>query len=147
MTAFCSTEVIPDGTQIITRGRLNGLLPVDLLMKCLSMISVVSKSAMTPSRRGRVALVLVTVAAATEFFAYPGNWTSILTYAPVGRSLLLLRTATMPLAIPVLLWPEGQGFPQNVWSSRIRGTLKNRPGQEGATGAAGPQSPAGRRNT
>ena len=99
------------------------------------------------SRRGRVALMLVSVAAATEFFAYPGNWTSILTYGPLGRSLLLLRTATMLLAIPVLLWPEGQGFPQKAWSSRIRGTLKNRPGQEGATGAAGPQSPAGRRNT
>jgi hypothetical protein len=99
------------------------------------------------TRRGRIALVLVGVSAVTEFFAYPGNWTSILTYAPLGRFLLLLRTATMLLAIPVLLWPESQGFPKNVWSSRIRGTLKNRPGQEGATGAAGPQSPAGRRNT
>lgn len=62
------------------------------------------------SRRGMAALVLVVVAAATEFVAYPSNWTSVLTYAPLGRFLLLLRTASLMLAVVFLLWPQRQVF-------------------------------------
>ncbi len=56
-TARFSTEVVFEGTQTMTRGLNKGLLPQTLWMKCLSMRSVISKSAITPSRKGRTAII------------------------------------------------------------------------------------------
>ena len=53
-TARLSTSVMPDGMAMTTRG-FERLLLLAFLMKCLSMASVTSKSAMTPSLSGRIA--------------------------------------------------------------------------------------------
>ena len=53
-TARLSTSVMPDGMAMTTRG-FERLLLLAFLMKCLSMASVTSKSAMTPSLSGRMA--------------------------------------------------------------------------------------------
>ncbi|MNJ35882.1 hypothetical protein D3C77_306490 [compost metagenome] len=54
---FCSTEVIFVGAQIRIRGRLYQLRAPTRSMKYLSIISVISKSAITPSLRGRIATI------------------------------------------------------------------------------------------
>src|SRR3954463_11858085 len=54
-TARCSTPVMPDGTQITMRGCSDRRRGCTLVMKYLSIFSQISKSAMTPSFRGRMA--------------------------------------------------------------------------------------------
>ena len=54
-TARRSTSVTPEGTQMTTRGRARMLLPQAWRMKLCSMAAVTSKSAITPSLRGRTA--------------------------------------------------------------------------------------------
>ncbi len=53
-----STEVEPEGTQITISGqRGKRRLPCTFWMKCLIICSATSMSAMTPSRRGRIASI------------------------------------------------------------------------------------------
>jgi len=54
-TARRSTSVTPEGMQMTTFARWNGPLLTALVMKCLSMVAVISKSAITPSFSGRTA--------------------------------------------------------------------------------------------
>src|SRR4051812_11191894 len=57
-TARRSTCVISDGTPITRRGRRHGAArPIALRTKCTSIFSAASKSAITPSRSGRTALM------------------------------------------------------------------------------------------
>ena len=53
-----STAVDPEGTQMITRGLAKPRRLCTLRMKCLIISSATSKSAMTPSRSGRIASML-----------------------------------------------------------------------------------------
>jgi hypothetical protein len=57
-TALRSTCVISDGTPMTTRGRSQPLRLCALRMKCVSIRSAASKSAMTPSFIGRIAVML-----------------------------------------------------------------------------------------
>jgi hypothetical protein len=54
LTARFSTEVMADGTQIRTRGRLNREIPARVRMMRI-IRSVMSKSVMAPPRSGRTA--------------------------------------------------------------------------------------------
>jgi len=58
MTARRSTWVMPDGTPITTRVRRHDVVPCACLMKLASMRSAASKSAITPSRIGRIVAML-----------------------------------------------------------------------------------------
>ena len=58
ITARFSTGVIPDGTAITIRDLTNLRLPCTLSIKWRSIASVTSKSAITPSRIGRIATML-----------------------------------------------------------------------------------------
>ena len=57
-TARFSTWVMPEGTPITMRGRTSVWRRCTLLMKWCSIFSVTSKSAMTPSLSGRMAVML-----------------------------------------------------------------------------------------
>ena len=57
LTAFLSTPVTPEGMQIITRTFASGALFATFFMKALSISAVMSKSAITPSLRGRTAVM------------------------------------------------------------------------------------------
>ena len=57
-TARRSTCVISDGTPMTTRGRSQPLRLCALRMKCVSIFSAASKSAMTPSCIGLIAVML-----------------------------------------------------------------------------------------
>ena len=57
-TARRSTCVISDGTPMTTRGRSQPLRLCALRMKCVSIFSAASKSAMTPSFIGLIAVML-----------------------------------------------------------------------------------------
>ena len=57
-TARRSTCVISEGTPMTTRGRSQPLRLCALRMKCVSIFSAASKSAMTPSFIGRIAVML-----------------------------------------------------------------------------------------
>lgn len=57
-TARFSTSVMPKGTQMTMRGFTRVRRLCTLRMKCRSMAPVMSKSAMTPSRRGRTAAMV-----------------------------------------------------------------------------------------
>jgi len=56
-TARFSTSVMPEGTAITMRGRMKCFFFCDFRMNSRSIISVISKSAMTPSFMGRMALM------------------------------------------------------------------------------------------
>jgi hypothetical protein len=56
--ARCSTAVEPEGTQMITLGEAKPRRGWTRRMKCLIISSATSKSAMTPSRKGRMASML-----------------------------------------------------------------------------------------
>src|SRR5829696_3080486 len=68
-----STSVIPLGTAMTTRGRgrKSDRRLCTLRMKCLSIFSVTSKSAMTPSLRGRMATMLPGVRPSIRLAAEP----------------------------------------------------------------------------
>ena len=57
LTAFLSTPVTPEGMQIITRTFASGAFFATFFMKALSISAVMSKSAITPSLRGRTAVM------------------------------------------------------------------------------------------
>ena len=67
LTARRSTCVISDGTPMTTRGRSQPLRLCALRMKCVSIFSAASKSAMTPSFKGRIAVMLPGVRPSISF--------------------------------------------------------------------------------
>ena len=75
-TARRSTSVTPDGMQMTTRGRENMLLPQAFFRKFSSRLAVMSKSAITPSFRGRTATMLPGVRPMTAFASVPTQRTS-----------------------------------------------------------------------
>ena len=70
-TARRSTCVISDGTPMTTRGRSQPLRLCALRMKCVSIFSAASKSAMTPSFIGRIAVMLPGVRPSISFASVP----------------------------------------------------------------------------
>jgi hypothetical protein len=82
LTARFSTSVMPKGTQMMMRGFTSVRRLCARAMKYRSIASVISKSAMTPSRRGRTARML------------PGVRPSIsLASRPTARTLLPPRAS------------------------------------------------------
>ena len=74
-TARRSTAVTPLGMQMTTRGRLKVTLPSVFLMKSCSILAAISKSAMTPSLRGRTATMEAGVRPTTSLASSPTNFT------------------------------------------------------------------------
>ena len=75
-----------------TRGRKNMLLPHTFLMKRLSMLAVMSKSAMTPSFKGRTATMLPGVRPMTALASWPTLRTSsflISTATTLGSRMMM----------------------------------------------------------
>src|SRR5262245_42895855 len=66
-----STGVEPDGTQMIICGLAKRRRLCTLRMKCLIISSATSKSAMTPSRKGRMAVMLAGVRPSISFASSP----------------------------------------------------------------------------
>ena len=71
---------MPDGAHIITRGCAKRL-PFTWPMKCRSICSVTSKSAITPCRSGRVALIVAGVRPIIRLASLPTAW-----IAPLSES-------------------------------------------------------------
>ena len=71
MTARFSTCVISDGTPMTMRGRTHIVRLCALRMKCASIFSVTSKSAMTPSFIGLIATMLPGVRPSISFASLP----------------------------------------------------------------------------
>ena len=82
-----STKVDLQGTQTITFGLAKKRLTFTLLIKCLSIFWVTSKSAITPSLSGRIAVILSGVRPSICLASKP-------TAATVGFWVRLLRSAT-----------------------------------------------------
>ena len=95
MTARFSTCVISDGTPMMMRGRTQTLPLCAFLMKYVSIFSVTSKSAMTPSFIGLMATMLPGVRPSISFASLPTASTRPLTLftATIDGSL-----TTMPRA-------------------------------------------------
>ena len=102
-TARFSTSVIPKGTQMMMRGFTSVRRLCARAMKYRSIASVISKSAMTPSRRGRTARMFPGVRPSISFASRPtastllppreGFWTATTEEKP--------RTRDDPLALHV----------------------------------------------
>ena len=91
-TARFSTPVTPDGTQTTTRGCAQRFW-CTFWMKCRSISSVTSKSAITPSFSGRMALIVPGVRPSMRLASIPTACTS-----PVRESIAttLGSLSTMP---------------------------------------------------
>ncbi len=104
LTARRSTSVMPDGMAMTTRG-FDRLLAFAFLMKCLSMASVTSKSAMTPSLSGRMATISPGVLPSIRLASSPTAKTMLvpaLTATTDGsrRTIPWSFTMTSVLAVP-----------------------------------------------
>ncbi len=77
MIARRSTAVAPDGTQTITFGFVKPRRLCTLRMKCLIISSATSKSAMTPSRMGRIASMWPGVRPSIILASMPTAWTCL----------------------------------------------------------------------
>src|SRR3954467_9462740 len=103
-TARFSTPVTPDGTHTTTRGCAQRFW-CTFWMKCRSISSVTSKSAITPSLSGRMAEIVPGVRPSMRFASIPTAWTS-----PVRESIATTegsestiprpRTYTSVFAVP-----------------------------------------------
>ena len=109
-TARRSTSVTPEGMQMTTRGRANRLLPQAFFKKFSSMLAVMSKSAMTPSFRGRTATMLPGVRPITALASAPTQRTSSLrvsTATTDGSRMMMplpfmyTRVLAVPRSIPI----------------------------------------------
>ncbi len=94
----------PEGTQTTTRGWAKRFECTDW-MKCRSICSVTSKSAITPSFSGRIAVMLPGVRPIIRFASTPTAWTwpvlvSIATTDGSERTMPRPRTYTSVLAVP-----------------------------------------------
>ena len=91
-----STAVAPEGTQTITLGFTKPLRLWTFLMKCLIISSATSKSAMTPSRMGRMASMWPGVRPSICLASSPTAWTTL--RPPTLRSATTEGSfSTMPL--------------------------------------------------
>ena len=95
MTARFSTSVTPDGTATTTRGRNNDVRGLARWMKWRSMRSVTSKSAMTPSFKGRTATMLPGVRPTIRFASSPTA-----RMLPVSRSMATTDGSRMTMPRP-----------------------------------------------
>ena len=105
MTARFSTSVTPEGTPTTTRGRTKDFVFIDFRMKYLSIACVTSKSAMTPSFIGRMAMMLPGVLPIMRFASSPTASTSpfslfIATTDGSRRTMPLPFTCTNVFAVP-----------------------------------------------
>jgi hypothetical protein len=132
MTARFSTGVIPEGTAITTRGLTAQFRPWTLKMKYLSIASVTSKSAMTPSFMGRMATMLAGVLPSISFAvaptARPPRRTSVVPFRTATtegsfRTMPRPRTQTRVLAVPRSMPMSTENFPRIQSRTRIQGGL------------------------
>ena len=91
-----STAVAPDGTQTMIFGFTKPLRLCTLRMKCLIISSATSKSAMTPSRMGRMASMWPGVRPSICLASMPTAWT-ILRPPTLRRATTEGSFRTMPL--------------------------------------------------
>ena len=103
-TARRSTSVIPDGAQTTSRGCARRRSRT-FAMKCRSIFSVTSKSAMTPWRSGRVAEIDAGVRPIMRWASAPTAWTSpvrssIATTDGSDSTIPRPRTCTTVFAVP-----------------------------------------------
>ena len=107
-----STSVIPDGAHITTRGWASRLWCI-LRMKCRSICSVTSKSAITPWRSGRIAEIVAGVRPIMRFASSPTACTS-----PVAESI-----ATTDGSDTTMPWPRTNtsvfAVPRSIAMSRV----------------------------
>ena len=96
MIARRSTAVAPDGTQTITLGFVKPLRLCTLRMKYLIISSATSKSAMTPSRMGRIASMWPGVRPSIILASMPTAWT-VLRPPTLRRATTEGSFSTMPL--------------------------------------------------
>ena len=106
-TARRSTSVTPEGMQIMTRALLNLEFSMALRMNSFSMSAVISKSAMTPSFRGRTAVMEPGVRPIISFASAPTattlfgvERTSTATTEGSRMTMPLPLTKTSVLAVP-----------------------------------------------
>ncbi len=119
-TARFSTSVTPEGTPTTTRGLGIGTMLCSwaLPMKYSNMASVISNSEITPSRRGRMAVMLAGVRPAISFASAPiaTGRLVFLSIATQDGSLItipLLRTLTRVLAVPRSMPISRENRPKN----------------------------------
>ncbi len=130
-TARFSTWVIPDGTPITTRGRSTPQprrRPVEIRraarMKYLSIFCVVSKSAITPSFKGRMTRMFSGARPSIALASRPTPITapSVRRTAMIEgslRTMPLFRTKTSVLAVPKSI-PRSVEKSSSRWSANIR---------------------------
>ena len=119
-TARRSTWVISVGTPMTTRGRSSPLRLCAFLMKWVSIFSAASKSAMTPSFIGLMAVMLPGVRPSISFASVPtaSMWPLILLIATIDGSdttMPLPRAKMQVLAVPRSMarsWRTGRGTRQ-----------------------------------
>ena len=133
-TARRSTWVMPDGIPITTRVRRQEYGPCALRMKLVSMRSAASKSAMTPSRIGRIVVMEVGVRPSIARAAWPtaSVFSFVVLIATIdGSSTTMPRPAakTMVLAVPRSMArsraPKGRMFISTEVSVRVRVAPRN----------------------
>ena len=140
-TARFSTSVTPDGMPRTMRGR--GMRPIRSCTRCtkyLIICSVTSKSLMTPSRSGRIAMMLAGVRPTIRFASAPIAST-FLVFASMATTLGSLitmprsRTWTSVLAVPRSIPMSREKMPRSAsnmvpggfpWTWRVRVRLGGR---------------------
>ena len=123
-TALFSTSVTPDGMPTSIRGR--GIRPTrscTLCTKYLSICSVTSKSLITPSLRGRTAMMLAGVRPSIRFASAPMASTRLVRWsiATTDGSLMTMprsRTWTRVLAVPRSMPMSRENSPRKASSMK-----------------------------
>ena len=106
-TARSSTSVMPEGTQMTTRG-LKRRKEAAFRINSLSIRSVMSKSEMTPSRRGRMATMLPGVRPSI-------CWASVPTFSRVPLSLSMATTEGSRSTTPLpLTYTRMEAVPKSI---------------------------------
>ena len=127
VTARFSTSVTPEGTPSTVRGRLMCQLRLwTLAMKYLIICSVTSKSAMTPSLRGRIATMSAGVRPSILRASEPTERTTLpgLDMATTEGSLSTMpwpRTWTRVLAVPRSIPMSEDQIPRTLSRTLIAG--------------------------
>src|SRR5205823_3369655 len=109
-TALRSTPVTPEGTQTTTRGCAKRFW-CTFWMKWRSICSVTSKSAITPSFRGRIAVIVPGVRPSIRFASTPTACTSPLRFQLAGGTYTV--TARGNRKQPIFLEPDDHRF--HLW--------------------------------
>ena len=118
-TARRSTAVTPEGMQMTTLGREKKPLPMALWMNSVSMLVVTSKSAMTPSFKGRTVTMEPGVRPMTSLASWPTHLTlSVLvsTATTLGSRMMMplpfmyTRVFAVPKSMPISFENIGMHF-------------------------------------